>query len=374
MATVTGLTATRMEAIEAASVVDGEIDVNGHLILTRFDTTTIDAGYMLASVPDASETVEGIVELATSAETITGTDAVRVVTPAGLQAKVASATALGIVELATDAETITGTDTIRAITPANLKAARASLGMTGEVRMWAPPTAPTGWLMCDGSSQSRTTYADLFAAICPILGTATMTIASPCVVTFTAHGLNAGDKIFFTTTGALPTGVAANTIYYVIAAGIAANTFRFSATDGGAAINSSGSQSGVHTLRRAPFSIPSSTNFNLPNFLGRSPLGVGDSTATGHVYHPLGNPVGEETHLLTTAEMPSHTHTQDSHVHSMDAINDGGASWLTPATGSNGWQPAGNTGGTVATNQNTGGGGAHNNMHPSLPVNFIIKT
>ena len=43
MATITGLTAERMLEIEAASVVDGEI-VNGHLILTRQDGSTIDTG------------------------------------------------------------------------------------------------------------------------------------------------------------------------------------------------------------------------------------------------------------------------------------------------------------------------------------------
>lgn len=45
----------------------------------------------------------------------------------------------------------------------------------------------------------------------------------------------------------LPTGVTAGTIYYVLAAGITSDTFQFSATDGGAAINTSGTQSGVHT-------------------------------------------------------------------------------------------------------------------------------
>ena len=40
------------------------------------------------AVPDASTTVKGIVELATNAETITGTDAARAVTPAALQAKI----------------------------------------------------------------------------------------------------------------------------------------------------------------------------------------------------------------------------------------------------------------------------------------------
>jgi microcystin-dependent protein len=37
--------------------------------------------------------------------------------------------------------------------------------ITGEVKMWATGTAPTGYLMCDGSVISRTTYANLFAVI-----------------------------------------------------------------------------------------------------------------------------------------------------------------------------------------------------------------
>lgn len=78
--------------------------------------------------------------------------------------------------------------------------------------------------------------------------TCTMTIASPAVVTKVGHGYAAGDKILFRTTGALPTGVTAGTVYYVLAAGLGADDFSFSATDGGAAVNTSGSQSGTHTL------------------------------------------------------------------------------------------------------------------------------
>lgn len=81
-------------------------------------------------------------------------------------------------------------------------------------------------------------------------GTVTMTIASPAVVSQTAHGLKAGSPISFTTTGALPTGVVAGTTYYVIAAGLTADAFQFSATVGGSAVNTTGSQSGVHTLTR----------------------------------------------------------------------------------------------------------------------------
>jgi hypothetical protein len=44
MATVTGLTATRMLAIEAASVVSGTVNGSNHLILTKHDGSTIDAG------------------------------------------------------------------------------------------------------------------------------------------------------------------------------------------------------------------------------------------------------------------------------------------------------------------------------------------
>jgi hypothetical protein len=51
VATVTGLTADRMIAIEAASIVDGTINGTGHLILTKHDGTEIDAGSALVAVP-----------------------------------------------------------------------------------------------------------------------------------------------------------------------------------------------------------------------------------------------------------------------------------------------------------------------------------
>ena len=74
------------------------------------------------TAPDASETVKGIVELATTTEVQTGTDTVRAVTPAGLAARTATDTRTGVVELATTAEATTGTDTARAVTPAGVKA------------------------------------------------------------------------------------------------------------------------------------------------------------------------------------------------------------------------------------------------------------
>jgi hypothetical protein len=93
--------------------------------------------------------------------------------------------------------------------------------------------------------------------------TVTMTIASPGVVSFTGHGLQPGSGIVFSTTGALPTGVTAGTRYYVISAGLSDDTFRFAATQGGSAINTSGSQSGVHTLVSAPALPTSYTQYRL---------------------------------------------------------------------------------------------------------------
>ena len=80
MATVTGMTAAAMLAIRDGTVVTGHFDAASHLILTKYDGTLVDAGAVLAATTGQA----GVVELATSAETQSGTDTVRAVTPAGL--------------------------------------------------------------------------------------------------------------------------------------------------------------------------------------------------------------------------------------------------------------------------------------------------
>ena len=50
-------------------------------------------------------------------------------------------------------------------TPINATNLNATINLTGFISMYAGSTAPTGWLMCDGSAVSRTTYADLYAVI-----------------------------------------------------------------------------------------------------------------------------------------------------------------------------------------------------------------
>ncbi len=56
--------------------------------------------------------------------------------------------------------------------PYALHAATASGGLIGEIRMWGGPISaiPPGWLHCDGSEVSRTTFASLFAVLETIYG------------------------------------------------------------------------------------------------------------------------------------------------------------------------------------------------------------
>jgi len=77
--------------------------------------------------------------------------------------------------------------------------------------------------------------------------TFTVTIAAPGVFTLAAHGFAINDTVMLETDGALPTGLAVDTVYYVVAT-VATNTFSVSATKGGTAITTSGSQSGIHYL------------------------------------------------------------------------------------------------------------------------------
>ena len=73
----------------------------------------------------------------------------------------------------------------------------------------------------------------------------TLTIATPCVGTSI---INLPDKTAITlqTTGALPTGLVVGTIYYTRY--VSSTTFNLSATPTGALIDTSGSQSGAHTI------------------------------------------------------------------------------------------------------------------------------
>lgn len=156
----------------------------------------------------------------------------------------------------------------------------------GVVWPYAGASAPSGWLLADGSAVSRTTYASLFAAIS------------------TTYGVGDG-----------------------------------------------------------------STTFNLPDAKGRVIAGK-EATATrltsaggGVDGATLGATGGTDSHTLTTAQMPSHSHT-------VQGYNTGSVvgSATTVATGVSGASP------NTVTVSTQGSGSAHPNAQPTIVLNYIIKT
>jgi microcystin-dependent protein len=182
----------------------------------------------------------------------------------------------------------------------------------GSIVQWASNIIPNNWLLCDGSAVSRSAWPSLFAAI------------------GTSYGAGNG-----------------------------------------------------------------TTTFNLPDLKGRVAVGR-DSTQTE--FDILGETGGAKTHTLTEAQMPSHTHTQNSHNHTQNqhehpiqnttSSPNGDFIGMTGGT-QGGWgmaQGANNqiyrltpnpatatNNAATATNQNTGGGQAHNNLQPYQVFNYIIK-
>lgn len=269
-----------------------------------------------------------------------------------------------------------GRDPTSAMESATKQYVDAAAAITGEIKTWPGYVAPSGYKFCDGSAVSRATYATLYGVLCPSLGTVTLTIASPCVITLAAHPFRPGDRFRLFTTGALPTGLTANTDLFVATAGFSTNTFQVSLTRGGSSINTSGSQSGTHTLQAFPWGAgDGSTTFNLPDLRGRAEVGadaMGGSAANnvtaggaGILAGAMAAFGGAETVTLTTAQIPAHVHPVVGNTNG--PVKGGTQSGIVTAS-------AAASSGTYNTGSNTGGGGSHNNMMPMVTVNKIIKT
>lgn len=192
----------------------------------------------------------------------------------------------------------------------------------GAVNMWVTGTAPSGWLICDGTEQLISSYPTL--------------------------------------------------------SGVLGTTY-------GAQTNGSG---GAGT-----------THFRLPDLRGRVPMGAGQgrnvADSADLTARTLGAKISDaETHTLTSAEIPAHSHPNAltgttsfaSTGHGHTVYNDGTFPYhlgngLYYSEGSTiadvGYITTSGPSGTASVGlsnaNNTGGGGAHNNVQPSTVINFIIK-
>lgn len=128
---------------------------------------------------------------------------------------------------------------VQSVLPGTLNTAGATWNMQGS-------------LSTGGTNQGNIIFNTGFNGLTPAgPQTCTISIASPAVVTANNNGIPPNCPIYFTTTGALPTGLLPLTTYYVDPLswpGSQPNTFEVTATNGGTPINTSGSQSGVHTV------------------------------------------------------------------------------------------------------------------------------
>ena len=116
MAVVTGKTSDAMDAIADESITTGAVNISGRLILTTRGGTDVDAGSVIGPAgPTGSSGSTG----STGATGPTG--------PSG--------------------------------------------AVSGLINMWGTGSAPTGWLLCDGSAVSRATFSGLFAVIGTTFGT-----------------------------------------------------------------------------------------------------------------------------------------------------------------------------------------------------------
>lgn len=121
----------------------------------------------------------------------------------------------------------------------------------------------------------------------------------------------------------------------------------------------------------------SGSTFRVPDMRGRTPFGMDDyggalsaagaaNRVTSIAADVLGGVTGEETHVLTETEIPSHTH---SFTDRYFASGTGGAltGVTSPSTACNTFAT------TSATTASAGSGSAHNNMQPSMAMLYVIK-
>lgn len=159
----------------------GSGTVEGQLPIQVTQNTAINR--YTVGITQATENQQGSARYAQLWETRAATDNTIALTPGYLRVilqeqdnlYIPSATQAkkGLIELATYNETITGLDNQRAVTPRNLRDAVAAAGQanpTGTVITFAGQTAPDGYLVCDGSNVSRSTYLKLFDVIGTLYG------------------------------------------------------------------------------------------------------------------------------------------------------------------------------------------------------------
>jgi len=200
----------------------------------------------------------------------------------------------------------------------------------GAIKPWAKATAPVGYLLCDGTAVSRTTYADLFAIISTTYG------AGDSSTTFNTPNLQ----------GKIPQGYDGST--YNLAGTGGANTVTVAVTNNQAATNSITNNQSVTVT--GSISNTSLTTAQLASHAHNLPTGTASNTLNFTRIRPSGD--SNQTESLASASAGSGTgHT---HSHTLAGTLAGTVAVTTALTGA-----------VTASGTNT--------FSPYVVVNYIIK-
>ncbi|MFO1470564.1 MAG: hypothetical protein U1F27_05935 [Turneriella sp.] len=101
-------------------------------------------------------------------------------------------------------------------------------------------------------NKDRLRYFATKNAVTPSLPV-TVSASTPAIFTASNHGLEIGDKVFLTTTGALPPEFTPTSVFYYVVGPVTADNFRLADTPGGPAKTASPGQSGTHAVNPALF-------------------------------------------------------------------------------------------------------------------------
>jgi hypothetical protein len=151
--------------------------------------------------------------------------------------------------------------------------------------------------------------------------TVTITIATPGVVSDAGHAYNANDQVVLSTTGSLPTGLVAGTVYFVRNP-VAGVSYELSATSGGASINTTGAQSGVHTARRAF----GQTGALFLHKTGNLPALTGTLLLTNSEYF------AQPTHVLSGFDCAAFATTTNLYLAKLSELTNGATTWPSLST------------------------------------------
>lgn len=231
--------------------------------------------------------------------------------------------------------------------------------LPGMVTPYAGSSAPSGWLICDGSAINRTTYSTLFGVTSTTygIGDGSTTFNIPDLRSRLPIGAGTGTKV------ATFSSRASNIITVTGLSNASNNEFQ----TGQAVLYSAPSGAMTGLTHNTTYYVVRVTNttFSLATTLANAQNGTvialsSDGTGTQTFTQTLtartsGDTGGEENHAMSSIELLAHTHTYSGAYNNAGT----GAGYATYSLGVN--------------TSSTGGNTAMNNMQPFVVLNYIIK-